>query len=317
MQIDAVIAWVDGDDPAHAARREAWLAARKRAPSVRATQPRRFSDNGELRYCLRSLNHHAPWLRRIWLVTDNQRPAWLDPSADDRIRIVDHPHIFRGREDLLPTFNSLAIETFLWRIEGLSEHFLYLNDDMMLTGPCAPEAFFDPDGRPRLRGRWDDRSRGGPISFHSHNKIAAAAMLGGGVDHFFSPGHVIYPMRRSVMETLHARFPEAFRRNARSRFRRKRQFWPIGLHDHALLESGEAVATPGGDGFNFSVWLCKTASAEDLTRRFDNLRADGIRMICLNYMEALMAKLPDLETRLAALTGPPAPWEADHQVRAD
>ena len=311
MTIDAVIAWVDGEDPIHQAKREACVKRRKRGPSLRASHPRRFSDNGELRYCLRSLRQYAPWLDRIWIVTDSQQPQWLDLSTDRRIRIVDHKHIFRDHLDLLPTFNSLSIETFIWRIEGLSDQFLYLNDDMMLTSPCEPSTFFDCEGRPRLRGRWDCRAGGGRISFHSHNKIAAASMLGGGPSKFFSPGHVPYPLRRSMFEVLYARFPQAFRINARPRFRRRRQFWPIGLHDHALLECDGAIIDPGHDAFNFSVWLCKTATAAELAKRFDWVASGEVRMICLNYMEALEAKVPDLKARLDALTGPPGVWERD------
>ena len=40
----------------------------------------RFASRDELRYSLRSLQAYAPWVRHVWLVTDQQRPRWL---ADD------------------------------------------------------------------------------------------------------------------------------------------------------------------------------------------------------------------------------------------
>ena len=48
-------------------------------------------------------------------MTDSQVPAAIDrrQAELDNIRIVDHREIFRGYEQLLPTFNSLAIETML------------------------------------------------------------------------------------------------------------------------------------------------------------------------------------------------------------
>jgi hypothetical protein len=96
--------------------------------------------NDEIRFCLRSIHNLAPWIRAIWPVTDNQVSAAIDRrrAERDNIRIVDHREIFRGNEQLLPTFNSLAIETMLWLIDGLADCFLYFNDDMMFVGPVEP-----------------------------------------------------------------------------------------------------------------------------------------------------------------------------------
>ena len=45
-------------------------------------------------------------------------------------------------EEILPTFNSHAIELHMHKIKGLSEHFVYFNDDMILNAPVAPEYYF-------------------------------------------------------------------------------------------------------------------------------------------------------------------------------
>ena len=144
--VDVVIAWVDGSDPRHRAKRKRYLGdpGGDDKPERVAKIERRFSDNDEIRFCLRSIRNYAPWARTIWLVTDNQVPAAIDRRKAERknIRIVDHREIFRGYEQLLPTFNSYAIETMLWRIEGLADRFLYFNDDMMLVGPVEPSDFF-------------------------------------------------------------------------------------------------------------------------------------------------------------------------------
>jgi hypothetical protein len=139
--IDVVVAWVDGADPAHRAKRKRYLAdlGKDAKPERVANLERRFSDNDEIRFCLRSIRNYAPWVRTIWLVTDNQVPGAIDrrKAERDNIRIVDHREIFRGYEQLLPTFNSYAIESMLWRVDGLADRFLYFNDDMMLVGPVA------------------------------------------------------------------------------------------------------------------------------------------------------------------------------------
>src|SRR5687767_6483452 len=144
--VDVVVAWVDGRDRKHRAKRRRYLAdpGGDTKPERMAVKAQRFSDNDEIRYCLRSIHNYAPWVRTIWLVTDDQVPASIARRRAERynIRIVDHREIFRGYEQLLPTFNSLAIETMLWRIEGLADRFLYFNDDMMLVGPVKPADFF-------------------------------------------------------------------------------------------------------------------------------------------------------------------------------
>ena len=150
-RIDAVITWVDGDDPQHRAKR---LHYQPQAPrNANAVNPHRWACNDELGYCLRSIANHAPWIGRIWIITDAQTPDLSRLPADlvSRIAIIDHRILFAGYESALPTFNSLAIETVLWRIPGLAEHFVYFNDDVFLTGPLAPGDLFC-DGAPVLRG---------------------------------------------------------------------------------------------------------------------------------------------------------------------
>jgi hypothetical protein len=122
------------------------------------------------------------------LVTDEQVPAAIGRGRAERdnIRIVDHREIFRGYEQLLPTFNSRAIESMLWRIEGLADRFVYFNDDMMLVGPAEPTDFFSHDGKVKLRGRWTNLQEQG-ISFHGSNKLLGAEMLGYTAEHYFRP----------------------------------------------------------------------------------------------------------------------------------
>jgi hypothetical protein len=137
--IDAVYTWVDGADPMHRKQLEDW---RRKSPGVPrdSTGPQRFRSRDELRYSLRSLEQHAPWIRTVYLVTNGQVPAWLDRS-NDRLKLVSHAELFGNKADL-PTFNSLAIEANLHRIPGLSENYLYFNDDVFLGRPVTLEDFF-------------------------------------------------------------------------------------------------------------------------------------------------------------------------------
>ena len=106
----------------------------------------RFADNGELKYSLRSLSLYAPWIRNVYIVTDNQCPAWINREY---VTIVDHKEIFPEFASL-PCFSSRAIELCVHRIGNLSEHFLLFNDDCFLGSMVFPNDFFLEKGDPVL-----------------------------------------------------------------------------------------------------------------------------------------------------------------------
>ena len=313
--IDVVIAWVDGRDPQHRAKRKRYLADLERdaKPERAATNKRRFSDNDEIRFCLRSIRNYAPWVRTIWLVTDNQIPAAIDRERAERdnVRIVDHREIFRGYEQLLPTFNSRAIESMLWRIEGLADRFVYFNDDMMLVGPVEPTDFFSHDGKVKLQGRWsnwnEQLERGN--SFNGGGKLLGAEMLGYTSERFFSSSHMNYPLLRPAMAELFEEFKPAFLANAAYRFRNRNQFWPISVHDHLLLNSDRARVVKPRNSVHFSVRYCQTARPAALEARLKQLAGGTTRFACINYLEAVVAKVPDAMRYLSEATGPAASFE--------
>ena len=115
----------------------------------------RYRDTGELRYSLRSLEKYAPWVRHIYLVTDDQIPYWLNMDSD-RITVISHREIFGRRfRQYLPVFSSPAIETMLHKIRGLSNRFIYFNDDVLLGAETWPDDFLTSSGAPRIYLAWD------------------------------------------------------------------------------------------------------------------------------------------------------------------
>lgn len=145
MDVDLVYLWVNGNDPKWIAKRQASIGDLSEKD---VDCEGRYVDNDELRYSLRSVEKYAPWIRKIFIVTDNQVPTWLDASHP-KIRIVDHTEIMPAES--LPCYNSVIIEHHLHKIPGLSEHFLYANDDMYINKPVAPETFFAKDSLPIMR----------------------------------------------------------------------------------------------------------------------------------------------------------------------
>jgi hypothetical protein len=102
---------------------------------------------------MRSVWQHArSWVRRIYLLTNGQIPAWLN-LHHPQIRLVTHEQVFVNKSHL-PTFSSPAIETHLHRIPGLTPKFLYLNDDVMFGSEVWPDDFFTRARGQRIYLSW-------------------------------------------------------------------------------------------------------------------------------------------------------------------
>lgn len=252
--IDIVYTWVDGSDPTwrarmHAARDGLDLSTIETSSISEA----RFTSRDELKYSLRSIEYYASWARHIFIVTDQQVPTWLD-TDHPKITIVDHRDIFTN-PDVLPVFNSHAIESQLHHIPGLSDHYLYLNDDCFFLRPTDPELFFTGNGLakhfpavvPIDIGPWSPQDL--PI-------IAAAKQgrdhllekYGRTITHRFK--HTPHPQLRSVLETMEEEEPELFARVAASAFRAPDDVSiPASLHHFDAFERGRSIE--GQIGYQF------------------------------------------------------------------
>jgi len=141
-EIDLVYTWVDGED-------SQWLEKKNSYDSfaqnlhTSSTLSNRFTSRDELKYSLRSVEKYLSFYRKIFIVVDKQKPVWLKES--ENLIVVDHADIFPNTE-VLPVFNSHAIETVLHKIEGLSEHYLYLNDDVLFGRAVNVSLFFPKKG---------------------------------------------------------------------------------------------------------------------------------------------------------------------------
>lgn len=137
MEIDFVVMWVDMNDPVWQADFSKY-SGRARTDN-NSVSDARFRDYGFLKYWFRGVEKFAPWVRRVHFVTCGQKPDWLDES-NPKLRLVDHKDFIP--EEFLPCFNSGVLESWLHRIPGLAEHFVFFNDDFYLTGDTPPERFF-------------------------------------------------------------------------------------------------------------------------------------------------------------------------------
>ncbi|XP_017890690.1 N-acetylglucosamine-1-phosphotransferase subunits alpha/beta [Ceratina calcarata] len=147
VPIDVVYTWVNGSDPAFL------KSLKEHVPIMDVnTAASRFSDKDELKYSLRSLEMYAPWIRHVYIVTNGQIPSWLDMD-NPRVTLITHEDIFLNKSDL-PTFSSPAIESHIHRIPGISDKFLYFNDDVMLGAEVWPEDFITQAGGQKVYLAW-------------------------------------------------------------------------------------------------------------------------------------------------------------------
>lgn len=323
--MDAVITWVDGSDSSHVAKRNAYLGREKKdlIRSIPAgTASTRFSDNGELKYCIASLRKFAPWIRRIFLVTDSQCPSFLRSDRDRLdwgVVVVDHKDIFRGFEWALPTFNSITIETALHRIDGLADQYLYFNDDVILCRPVGPADFFQ-DRRVVLRGAWRDMpvygtarlalSAGLNIAFKrlfginramSVLQQIVAARLAGFKDEFFWSPHVPHPVVRSGLEDFFAENPSAFAENIGHRFRNTSQFVPTSLSNHIQIAKGNVEFRDPDD----ALMICFNRDlGRVLERKLADLEQGRSTFLCLqSFDQACAAHRDRVEAALTRIIG--------------
>lgn len=241
--IDAVYTWVDGSDPVWRAKLEEHRAAT--GYHIEAIAPERFRSRQELRYSLRTLFMFAPWIRHVYLVTDGQVPAFLDPSHP-RLTIVDHREIAPD-PSVLPVFSSNAITTWLHRIPGLSEHYLYLNDDVFFGRLVTRDQFFHGNGLAKfflssavmgLGPRKIEESAHAQAA--KNNRAWLAERVGRTVSHHFQHGP--HPQLRSVLAELEREDPETFARVSASAFRDPEDLSiASSLHHYYAYATGRAV----------------------------------------------------------------------------
>jgi hypothetical protein len=236
-------------------------------------------------------------------VTDGQAPAFLNQKIAQKLGVcvVDHKQIFQGYESALPTFNSQSIETALHRIDGLSERFIYFNDDVIVLRQTAVEEFFTSDGRVVLRGEWKPLPKFGKtrvllssIANHIGDKVLGkirsmavlaqyrAAKLAGFQRQFLQAPHVPHPLRKSTLAEYFERHPDTFVKNISYKFRDMEQFVPIPLANHLEIKAGAYVQSQSLD----YILICFNRDARGaIERKIAALEKGDQRFLCLQGLE--------------------------------
>ncbi|GGW65538.1 exopolysaccharide phosphotransferase [Streptomyces lucensis JCM 4490] len=280
--VDVVYTWVDGEEPEMRAKRARYQERGTAEILDKETNASRYTSHDELKYSLRSLAMYADFVRHIYIVTDGQKPHWLDDTAPG-ITVVDHRDIFPA--DALPVFNSHAIETRLHHIPGLSDHYLYFNDDVFVGRRIAPEHFFFGSGLMKIPVSPLKIGVGKPhaeeTATNSASKNVRRLLLekfGRMTTNNFM--HTPLPQQRETLRALEDLFPEDIARTTASRFRSPTDIAMTAplLYQYALM-TGRGV--PGKFSFRYV-----NISRPDAERRLNDLRRNRrFDFFCLNDVD--------------------------------
>lgn len=304
--LDVIIAWVDGADPLLKQKRERYKAGKPVASD--ATTATRFASDDEIYYNIASIIKYAPFVRHIYIVTDQQRPAFIDEFAKqnicsaDKIRIVDHKDIFLGYEQFLPTFNTRSIETMIWNIEGLSDYFIYMNDDFFFNQSVTIDDFLD-NNKLIVYGHWRKsaglnaklnfrKSRfrlfGTPIQpRHTIAQMLSAKVLG--MDKFFEIHHYPHIVDKNTLKSYLLNNPNFLIEQIKYKFRDVAQINPITLMNHLKIQKDEVNLEP-----DIAINYLKNESS--VTNFITDLEDVTIKYGCIQSLDLLE---PNLHKRIS------------------
>jgi hypothetical protein len=241
VPIDLVYTWVDGSKFSHILGR----TFRKLGQSLTSDNTwTRWADRGDLKYSLRSMAKNSNFFRKIFIVcADGQRPSWI--RCNDQIEIIQHSAIIPAQ--YLPNYCSSTIESFIHRIPGLSEQFVYSNDDFMFWSPVDQEFFLD-GRRPKIYLDEEVISNEPPTNSdngHESGKKNGNIMLNSrfGISQRRNVYHFPVPLTKSACAKAWEWFPEQLDLAAQVRFRSHSSVaFTNHLIPHLMLHDGSAVA---------------------------------------------------------------------------
>jgi hypothetical protein len=208
----------------------------------------RYGNFGEIELSLTLLNRNIDQIGQIFIVVpDNDhlvRLDKLDYEIRKRIRYVSHSELGVSWEDST-SFNSDAIESYLYKIEGLSNKFIYLNDDFFILKPfsfhklfsrgyfLAKYSFlprdFSTTQKAELLNHSERRTRMTLLAFEKRFGIPAPN---------FESIHNFYMLDREFMLEMERQYPEELSQLRASRFRTQKDIRYLELYFHTIYALG-------------------------------------------------------------------------------
>lgn len=235
-------------------------------------------DLPDLMYSMRSAHANASWYRNMVLILsdDDRVPDFLKGGKVPRLRIVRHSDFIPAQ--YLATFNSNVIESYIHKIHGLSEHFVYFNDDTYICKPTSWKHFFTTDGRPINRhclGSPDHSLEPHPFMFVKmmQNAIKAYGM------HHTRYQHNVQPFQKSLIKRYEKRFKPELERYSSNRYRSPNDFNLLRFTTCFSTSEGVAAYKQTGDAYD---GFYEAGDSSGMRRLLSSNRRTLPRFLCIN-----------------------------------
>jgi|26BtaG_2_1085354.scaffolds.fasta_scaffold00728_3 hypothetical protein len=303
FDVDVVFTWVDGQDPEWLEKKEKF-SAKLYSGNRDNYSAARYEQIDELKYAMRSIAAYFKSFRKIYIVTDKQIPWWLDISHP-KVEIVDHMEIFPN-VDILPVFNSHAIEANLHRIKGLSKKFIYMNDDVFIWKPINKSKFYASNGI--SISRFENIS-----NVHGEVDItqpawSSAALNGNdllenkfGMKSYSYHLHCPHALDRDVIYKMWNDFPNEHLNISTSKFRSHKDISPLSFfyHAYSFINSFSIKEAPSlcksytlNSANNEHIKTLETIAKDDYSVDFVCLNDGGENRLTDRVLNALSTKFP-------------------------
>lgn len=168
-----------------------------------------LGDVDELYWALISFYKYTPWVRTIWMVAEREDLKLpyknLPTGITNKFVFVDRCTLLK--KEYCPTQNSFAVQAVIHKIEGLSERFVLVEDDIFFTRPVTKAELF-PDGKAAIYRKGPSWSwpRGKPHRIYKNVPEAVKKMK---MPLTTSPTpHYFYVVRKSVAAQMASEYKE-------------------------------------------------------------------------------------------------------------
>jgi len=267
-EIDIVYTWVNGSDPELIRQREEFRTINSAEYDA---SKMRFRDFQTLRYSLRSVEMFVKFYRKIFLVTNGQVPYWLNLN-NSKLELVKHSDIFNNSKNL-PTFNSNAIESQLHNIKGLSECFIYLNDDVLITSPLSQFDFINPtNGRQQIY--FGEYSAPQPEYMKvnlwhrsvGYTNTKLEEIFGNKSTHWY-PLHGFFFFQMRILETIYNLWPNDLKNTSSHRFRQEDDMFLAFLYANVAMEMFSGIRNQRFNTLGFGIVTSNLTENEQVYSR--------------------------------------------------
>lgn len=176
-----------------------WAASYRKHISNRDNFNERYNDAGTLKHLVSLIRKNMPFIGKIYLIVSSE--SQVPSNVLGSVEVVLHKDIIPDK--YLPTFNSCTIEMFLWKIAGLSEQFIYFNDDTFPVKPFREDEFF-VDGKPVLFPELEKAKSTRNIKYLQNKKSStmAANILGADTSNIVMQPLVMRPFLKSTCQLV-------------------------------------------------------------------------------------------------------------------